>query len=144
MPVEPDLLGARQPAGPERHKRANADSRQQDSEHASEKRQHRALGQALAHQPAAARAERHAHGKLPLAGNRARQQQAGHIHARNQQHQADRTQQQPERGPHISHIRPERLRDEGATCVGLRILFREMTAHQRQFGLCAAPASRRA
>ena len=63
--------------------------------------QHRAFGETLAHQPAAARPERHAHGKFALARNRARQQQAGDIDAGDQQHQADRAQQQPERGAHI-------------------------------------------
>ena len=55
-------------------------------------RQHRAFRQALPRQPAAARAQRHPHRQFPLARNRARQQQAGDVHARDQQHQADRAQ----------------------------------------------------
>ena len=112
------------------------DGREQKPEHASGKPQHRAFGQTLAHQAAPARAQRHAHGQFPLARNRARQQQAGDVRAGNQQHQADRAQQQPQRGPDIADIRTKRLRHEAAALVGFRVLLRQTAADHRQFRLC--------
>ena len=88
-PIELYLVSAWQSAGPELHKRADTNGREQNAEHASGKTQHCALCQALAHQPALARSERDAHGQFTLARNRAGQEQTGHIDAGNLQHQAD-------------------------------------------------------
>ena len=89
MPIEPDLIGTRQTARPEDHERTDANCCEEYAERTSEKPQHRALSETLAHQPAATRAECHAHGEFPFAGNGAGEQQAGHIDARDQQHETD-------------------------------------------------------
>ena len=136
MPIEPDLLSARQTAWPERYKRADTHGCKPHTEQASGKSQHRALGEALAHQAAAARTERSAHGEFALARDCASNKQAGHIDARNQHHQADRAQEQPERGPDISHIRTKRMGDEGAACIGFWVLLSQIRLRlgQRQAG----------
>ena len=95
MPIELDLLSARQTARPEHQKWADANGCEHHTEDASGERQHCALGQTLAHQAAPSRPESHAHRKFTLARDRACQEQTGYIHTRNQQHQADGAQQQP-------------------------------------------------
>ncbi len=60
--------------------------------------QHEALGQQLADQPDAPCAERGAHPELPFAGGAARQQQAGDVDARDEQHEADGPHQREQAG----------------------------------------------
>ena len=55
----------------------------------AEQRQHHRLGDELAHQPAAARADREADADFLVPARRARQQHARDVGARNQQHQPD-------------------------------------------------------
>ena len=59
-------------------------------------RQHDALDEELPHDSSAARAERRAHGHLARPVRGARQQQVGHVRARNQQDESDRAEQRQE------------------------------------------------
>src|ERR1700691_1547293 len=136
MPIQVNLFSARQTTGPEDDERPNPDGCQQDAEHTSEQAQYSALGQTLADQSAAACSQRYAHGEFTLARNCAGQQQAGDIRAGDQQHEADRPEEQPERGPDISNqVLAKRLDLEDTAGIRLRILLSQVTADNRQLGL---------
>jgi len=91
-------------------------------------------------------------GARTLAGNGARQQQAGDIDARNQQHQPDRAQQQPERAAIVSHLLHHQLLTqrpghETAPRIGFRVLRRQAPADYCKLRLrllqgCAGPEPR--
>ena len=110
-------------------------------ERARDEREQQALGQQLAHQPAARGAERQAHRDLALADRGARQQQVRDVGARDQQHQPDDAQQQA-RGAH--HVLAEAGVDRGlrerqerhvAAGVVVRVLLGELARERLQPGL---------
>ena len=71
--------------------------REHQSDDAAGDREHEALGERLADQPAASGAERQPHRDLLLPRRRAAQQQVGDVRARDQQHEADHGHQHEER-----------------------------------------------
>ena len=77
--------------------RLHADARQPQAEGAAGDRQQHAFGHELPEQPAAAGAERRAHGKLTMTGLGARQQQVREIRAGDEQHESDGGLQDPDR-----------------------------------------------
>ena len=68
--------------------------------------------QVLTHEPAPAGAERGAHRDLTLLRDGAREHQAPDVRTRDEQHEADRAEQQPQRRLHAADVRPQRLGDE--------------------------------
>ncbi len=70
--------------------------REQHAEQAARERQHHALRQQRAGDPAAAGAERGTHGELLMAPFRAHQEQVRDVAAGDEQHDADGCQQNPE------------------------------------------------
>ncbi len=154
-PIEPQLIEARDgnPIADERQQSTVAQDGDDKPCEAADGRQHEALGQQLTDQPDAARAERGAHAELPFAGGAACQQQAGHVDARDEQHQADGAHQGEQRGPHVAdHLLLQRDHQHVAAGVPLgRIpfLLREDGAHfsrrldRRTRRPAGAPARRR-
>jgi hypothetical protein len=95
-----EVQPAQQPHAAPRH--GHADS-------AAEQGEESALRQELAHQARAARAQRRADGHFPPPRRRAREQQVGHVRARDQQHGEHGAQQHEERRPALRHhLLPER------------------------------------
>ena len=95
--VDSDFTGARQAPGPHRHERAHAGRRDQRAECSASYAEDSAFRQALADQATPARTECGAHRELPFARGGASEQQARDVHARNEQHQADGGEEQPQR-----------------------------------------------
>ena len=88
-----------------------------------------ALGEQLPNQPRPAGAERGANRDLALARRGPRQQQVRDVDTRNQQHEADGAEQQPERLANIAHHRlVQRHRRDAQSFVAVRVLRRELTA----------------
>ena len=81
---------------------------------AGHQRQQRALGQQLAHQPAAPGPQGGAHGELAVAAQHPRQRQVGDVGAGQQQHQAGRAEQQPQDRPRVGGQRRQHRRGAGA------------------------------
>ena len=86
----------RVPPGEEPH----ADPGERQAGGGADAGEHQALGQQLAHDPGRPRAERGAHRHLALARFRAREQQVGDVGAGDQQQEADRAEEQPDRAAH--------------------------------------------
>ncbi len=76
---------------------------QQHPKCAASERQQDAFAEQLPDQAHACRAHRRAHRKFARAGGGPRQQQAGHIGARDQQHKTGRAEKHPQHGAHIGH-----------------------------------------
>ena len=95
-----------------------------DAERGAHQRQQHALGEELADQAAAARADRRANGDLALAHGRARQQQARHVGAGDDQQERRRAEQREERRPEdADDFGRERNRARGVVAVGRRVLL---------------------
>ena len=109
-------------------------------------RQQRALGQQLAHEPAAPGAERRAHRELAAAPQHARQHQVRDVRAGDQQHAADGAQQHEQRRPRAQRqlvAEAHRRRGEArALRVGIRVVGREAGGDRGQVGAWPARASR--
>ena len=86
-PVDADLLEAGDLDRREGGYGAEQQGRHAQAGRAAGQAQHRAFGQELPHEPAAARAEGRADGEQPPAGHAARQQQARGVQAGDQQHE---------------------------------------------------------
>ena len=82
--------------------RANAERAEAEAEHAAGQRQHHALGQQLPNDAAAAGADRRADRDLALAARGAHEQQVRDVGAGDQQHKADRAQQDEQRRPDVA------------------------------------------
>ena len=96
--VEPHVhLGRQRERRQQREDRVHQPVGERHPERAADEREHQALGDELAHDDTARRAQRRAHGQLAPARGAAGEQQVGHVRARDQQHEADGPQQQPER-----------------------------------------------
>ena len=79
----------------------------------AEHRQHDPLGDELPHDPSAAGANRDADGDLAAAGHRLGSDEIRQIHARDQQHEADRAEQHQRRAPNVG-IDARRVHGVGA------------------------------
>ena len=89
--------GARQIGGRDGHQRPDAPRAEQQPGGAAGQREHHAFRQQLAHQAPAPGAEGGAHRDFARSRRRAREQQVRDVDARDQQHEADRAEQDPER-----------------------------------------------
>ncbi len=90
--------------------------RQQHTDHRSRTREHQALDDELLHEPSARGPQRRAHRDLGVPPLRAREQQVGHIHGGDDQHDRDGRQQQPQRlAPLADHILAERVEEDEVT-----------------------------
>src|SRR5438094_501379 len=115
----------------ELHEGPEASRCDQNTEHASGKSQDCTLGQTLAHQATTARPESYAHCKFTLARNRARQEEASHIGASNQQHQAYSAEKQPECRSDISNTWTQRRCHKAASRVGIRVWPCQLVSNYR-------------
>ncbi len=95
--VHLDAVGARQGTRRERAKRMRARPREQQADAAGEERQCQTLGQHLPRQPRRPGAERRPQRELVAPLDRARQHQVGDVGARNQDHERDRPEEEPQR-----------------------------------------------
>src|SRR6185369_17085725 len=76
------------------HQEIDGPSREQQAERAAHKRKQQALDEQLPKKPRAARSHRRANREFLFSGGGSREQQVGYVRARDQQHNADRRQQQ--------------------------------------------------
>jgi hypothetical protein len=134
-PIEPDLVGPRQVARPQRQERADAHGRQRDAQRAAAETEQRAFGKALADEPPTPRAQRHPHSQFAFARHGARQHEARHVSAGNRQNQGHRAEKQPQRGLDALHVGAKRLHPEAAALVGGWVLFGEAAPQQRELRL---------
>ena len=92
-------------AGSSRRERGDAPCRQREPDSAADDEEHQPFGGQLAHETAAAGADRSSHRKLASSRAAARNREAGHVDARDQQHEADGDEQDdqilPGTGGHI-------------------------------------------
>src|SRR5262245_64025708 len=102
MPVELHELGAWQLAGPQGDERLKADGRERDAECAADHGQHRALGEALSQELATSRAESGAQGQLAMSRDGTCKKKTRDIGTRDEQHQENGAEEQPERGPDVA------------------------------------------
>ena len=80
----------------ERHQPFRHPEREQDAARRAERGKQQALGDQLTNQPAASGAEREAHRQLALPCGCARQEEVGHVRARDQQYQPDHDEEDTE------------------------------------------------
>src|SRR5262245_45372820 len=121
--VYADMFGARQIGRREFDQRLYSPRRQQYAQRSAEDRQQQAFGQQLPRQPEASRAQCRAHGEFLAPRLATRERQIGHVGAGDEQDEADRAQQQPERSANIAHHFIQQRRDEDSHLVVLdRIL----------------------
>ena len=103
---------------------------------AAGEREQRALGEQLAHQPAASGAERRADRQLAIAPQQARERQVRDVGARDQQHQAGRPEQDQQHRPRVArHLLAHaggRRGEAGAGPVGGLVVRREAPADRRR------------
>ena len=138
--VQVERIG-RQERRPERPEQPLRPVREQHPGRAADEREQRALGQQLAHQPAASGAERQPHRDLLLPRRRAGEQQVRDVRARDQEHEADDRHQQTagrhepgaEAGIEDRRLR-QRQRGHVAPMVVVRILLRELLADRPEVG----------
>ena len=96
----------------ERQQTLRQHERERQAGHAAGERQDQALDEQLAHQPAARRAEREAHGNLLLPHEASSDQQVRHVGARDEEHQADHAHQHDERRREV--VAQRRIAHRGA------------------------------
>jgi hypothetical protein len=101
--IDRHLREARNAGRAERHQRPRAPRGSDEAGGPAEQAEQGALGEELADQAGAARAERRPDGDLARARLRPRQQQVRHVDAGDQQHEADRAKQHEERLPDVAH-----------------------------------------
>jgi len=80
---------------------ADRRSAEREPQRAARQRQHHAFGEQLLQQPPAACADGGADRDLALAGRRTRQEQVRHVRTRNQQHEADRADEDKQRRAYV-------------------------------------------
>ena len=113
-------VGARHAGGQHADQRRDRPGGGEQAGGAAHRAEQEAFGQELADEVGAGRAKRGADGDLALALRRARQQQAGDVRARDQQHETDGAEQHQERGADAADdLVAQRLQPDGAPRVGL-------------------------
>ena len=85
-----------------RDDRVDARPGDDEAERAAREGHERRLGQQLPDDPGPVGAERRADRDLLAAGERSGEDEVGHVRARDEQHEADRAEQHPERPPHVA------------------------------------------
>ena len=101
-PPDVDLADARHLAAQDGDDETDAEARDRESRGAAEEREQGRLGEELAHDAAAARAEGRADRELLAAAERPGQHEVGHVRARDQEDEAHRAEQHEQRRPHIA------------------------------------------
>ena len=135
-PVESDVLGARQIRRQQRRERGDRPARGADSDEAAGGQHRHDFGDRLPDQASAAGAERRADRELALAGERARDEQIGEIRAADQQHDADRGEQDVQRRANGRHEVLKRWNDRSAESrVLARMLALELGRDDVHLGL---------
>ncbi len=99
-----------QPFGHEREQGFDAPQGQHDPERAARQRQQNALREQLPHDPPARRAERRAYRHLLVTRRRAREQKVRDVGARDEQHEADRAEEDEQRR---ARLRPDQSLAQG-------------------------------
>ena len=142
----------RQRRSGERDEDASCDRRQQQPKPAAERRQQHALGDELPHETPAAGAERAPNRHLPRATGGAAELKVRDVHADDQEHGADRREEDEKRRPRVERERVVQALEPHAHLrvrVGIRLL--ELRRDRRHVGLRAIerharlePARRRA
>ena len=94
--IEPDFLETRQVHWPDGDEELDGRPREGESDRAARQRQQRALGQEIVRDRSVASAERSTHGSLPPSELGTDQEEIGDIRARDQEHETDRCQQDPQ------------------------------------------------
>ena len=97
--IDRHLVGSREAVGIQAHDGLDARAREDETERAAEQRQQDALGHELAEQPSAAGAERGADRELPASRLGAGDQQVREVGAGDQEHERDRSLEDPDRPP---------------------------------------------
>ena len=124
--VDRDRAGAWRVRPGERGQQRHRPDREQQSNQAAADGKDDALDQQLRGNPGAARADRGANRDLLLPADRARQQQVGHVGARDQQDEADRGDEHEQRLPHVLHREVvQGLRFGADAVVALGVLRRQ-------------------
>ena len=133
--VEVHGLDSRKRAGGEGPERHGTDPREEQSDRASEERQHDALGQRLAEEAPLRGAERGSHGELGSPCGGAGEDEIGDVRARDQQDKSDRTEQQPQRpfGCRADHPIRQRVGDARRTWRSSPGTAREVARRSRPF-----------
>ena len=98
-----DFTETRGARGCQCHQQRCGPSREHESEHRPRRRQHQAFDNHLLKQARSLRAQGSAQRQLALPCHTTRQHQVGHVHAGDQQHDADAAQQQQHHGAHRRH-----------------------------------------
>ena len=141
---DPAAIGrcdARDVAGHQQQQTANARCAEGEAEHASRAGQQHALGQQLTDHASATGADRASDRELALPARRSREQQVGHVAARDQQHERDRAEQHQQRRSHVARRRLAHRHDGDAFLLvhPLRIQLAEIARRRSS----SAPAPRR-
>src|SRR5262245_58562986 len=122
--VERDLTHAREVRRQQSRQGVHAPPRQQQTEQAAGQSERQIFRQQLSQHPPARRAQSGAHRQLAPPRRRPRQQQVGDVGARDQQHAADRAEQQPERSARVAdQVSLQRDDAVEAIVVCLRVLL---------------------
>ncbi len=132
-PVDAHLVEPRDGGRRQRHERARRPDGEREAERPAGERDHEALGQQLPHEAPAPGAERGAHGELGRPARRAHEQEARHVRARDEQHEADRAQEHPERPADVADDLPAQAQGLHApprVVLGIRLL--ELCAQRLQ------------
>src|SRR5882762_8974656 len=101
--IDAYFMDSGEAGGRHRYENTQCDIGQAQPDHAAEQAEDDALQEQLGGDPAAAGAQRSAHGQLLPSSFDADQQQVGHVGAGNQQYHADRTHQNPQHLADVSH-----------------------------------------
>ena len=127
---------------PRRLQHLDANARQRKADQPAESGEEQAFDEQLANEPSAAGAQRRADRELVDTSGRPCQHEVRHVHAGNQEHEADRDEQQlqrPARGRH--QVLLQRNRDDGAQARGREaFLHRPAQARELRPGLLEADA----
>ena len=117
---------------------------EQGTADAAERREHDALGNELADDPAAAGSQCGAHRDLPLTCGAAHQQQVGDVGAGNEQHETDRTEHEQHRRPRLAdHQVLKRNQRDAGQVIG-RALRAQGEARELSAGLLPGDVRREA
>ena len=136
--VNRHLAGPRREARDEGREHAGRPSREEQAERAAGEREHGALGQQLADQPAASGAERRPHRQLAVAAQEPRQRQVGDVRAGDEEHETGRAKEEQQHRPRVlrhlaAHVERGRGESSARSIRGL-VLARETVAQHFEVG----------
>ncbi len=131
--VEADLFRAGRAVGQHRHEQGDRPSTGQQPGDPAGQAQDQAFGDQLTNEAPASRSERGSDGELALAARGTGEQQAGHVGARDEQHEADRTKQDEQRAAHVADdALAEWLEEDPAAAAGFREPARNVAGDRAQ------------